>query len=47
MIKGTAESNAAGFLRDNPQYARSAISAGAQYAQNNPELARQGLFLLY
>jgi hypothetical protein len=40
---GTAEGNAAQFLQQNPNYMRSAVSAGVSVAQSNPELARQGL----
>jgi hypothetical protein len=40
---GTAESNAAAYLQQNPQLARQALSAGMTVARDNPELARQGM----
>lgn len=33
----TAESRAAGFLRENPEMARNAVGAGINLARNNPE----------
>lgn len=41
--QGTAEGNAAAFMQNNPQLARSAVSAGMNAAANNPDLARQGM----
>ena len=40
---GTADAAASEYMRNNPQLAQSAISAGANLARDNPELARQGM----
>jgi len=40
---GTADATAAQYMRNNPQLAQQAISAGANVARDNPELARQGM----
>ena len=40
---GTADDSAAQYMRNNPQLARNAMSAGASLARDNPELARQGM----
>jgi len=40
---GTADATAAQYMRNNPELARGAISAGVGMARDNPELARQGM----
>jgi hypothetical protein len=40
---GTADATATQYMRDNPELARGAISAGVNMARDNPELARQGM----